>query len=214
MPAFQPVTLRLRKGTPECKALVAAWNQGIDARLEGITCSKAVDAGVLLDVEVGPKDIPVLTRRLKELRKSFPRGVATRLAATLTKRGKLPPMSPTLRAYITTAIWNSTDEAGRPLEELGYGPESLADPTLRRMDGLVVKFLAAAAPYIATGQATSKFSPEERAGYDLWLTQVGSGCTFEEENWGEGTPNLRRIAAELGSLEGLYVGDDGLLYLV
>ena len=76
-----------------------------------------------------------------------------------------------LQAYITAALWSTTDEstpAGGEFLDANYGPEDLAPETLEKMKADCERFQAENAQDIA--------SDLERAGHDFWLTRNAHGC--------------------------------------
>lgn len=223
------VTLRLRKGTPEWHALIAAWNQGIDAHLTAICHSKVEDCGGVLQVDLDPRDLPVLMRRLTELgqeQRAEKHGPfeaiwtgAAALLITLKKRSALPEMTPFLRSYIQAALWNSscneTVNDDRPMDE-HYGPEDLALKTLETMARDCAFFLEKHADDIAAGdckRTAGNYTSEERAAHDLWLTRVGAGVGFWDGDWSE--PHATRMTEtckEMPHVETLYLGNDKKIY--
>jgi hypothetical protein len=116
-------------------------------------------------------------------------------------------------AYAAAAIWSSsTDE--EDLDE--YGIYDLAPETAQQMMDDCVKFQSENADLLENAyEATG--NDEEQAGHDLWLTRAGHGAGFWDGDWDAaydyGTP-LTEAAEAMGQVEGIYVGDDGMLYVV
>jgi hypothetical protein len=111
-----------------------------------------------------------------------------------------------LQAYITAALWSTTDEstpAGGDFLDANYGPEDLAPQTLEKMKADCERFQAENAQDIA--------SDLELAGHDLWLTRNHHGAGFFDGDWPEVGDRLTQ-ACEAYPEVTLYVGDDGLLY--
>ncbi len=133
-----------------------------------------------------------------------------------------------LSAYITAALWSSTDESdesgGEPLDK-HYGESDLAPETLDRMRADCVAFLnhklggrliAIAERLEENGHwslpAGVKCSVMEYAGHDFFLTRCGHGCGYWDGDWPVGIAEaLDTLAREFGTYD-LYVGDDGLIY--
>ena len=123
------------------------------------------------------------------------------------------------RAYITCALWSSTDEStpdGGEFMDANYGPEDLAPATLATMAKECAEFQSAYAELLAQAYdlyAVEEWSPQERAGHDFWLTRNGHGAGF----WARSLPKVLgdalTTAAHLSGTCDLYVGDDGQIYL-
>ncbi len=116
----------------------------------------------------------------------------------------------TLCAYLVTAIWSSTDEAGLPLDDrfdwTHISPESRAE-----MDAELDVFLAKATALLA-GVPNIKWA---QVAHDFWLTRNHHGAGFWDtpERWG-GEAIADQLTAEAQSYgeRDLVVGDDGRLY--
>ena len=112
---------------------------------------------------------------------------------------------PELDAYIECALWSSpsgTDEA-----EFMDGVEAeLAEETVEAMRKDVTAFIAANAGDLLD-------MPPEQTGHDLWLTRNRHGAGFFDRGLGERGERLTRAAQALGERT-LYLGDDGLIYMM
>ncbi len=112
-----------------------------------------------------------------------------------------------LQAYITSALWSSTDESddqgGEPLD-LNYSADDLAPETLAKMTADCAKFL--------TENAADIGDNVSQAGHDFWLTRTRSGVGFwDRDCWPDDGKRLTEAAHGFGEVN-LYVGDDGKIY--
>ena len=89
-------------------------------------------------------------------------------------------------AYITCALWSSTDDDGNPLDD-GRDTDDIAPRALADMQRDCAAFYAANAAHIhcegapqAKGDPTASESEREaaKAGHDFWLTRNGHGTAF------------------------------------
>lgn len=103
-----------------------------------------------------------------------------------------------IAAYIEAAVWADTPDDVPEAE--------LADETRLALERVAGRFFDAHTDAIAAYEEGLV-----QAGHDLWFTQVGHGVGYWE-NHSEAAKHLD-AAAKSKRLEGLYVGDDGLLYL-
>lgn len=110
-----------------------------------------------------------------------------------------------LEGYQECALWSSTDDDGKPLDDSGM---LLAQETLDW-------FLADCGEFLGSideaGIPWRDAMDESTLGFDLWLTRNGHGAGFWGRGLGELGDQLTGAAKLLGSRE-LYVGDDGLIY--
>lgn len=108
------------------------------------------------------------------------------------------------RAYIECAFWSSTGDNDRSLDE-EYCWTDLADETLARIVSDCKSFQE---------QNDLTGYPSKRAGHDFWLTRNGHGAGFWENDFGtpEQCEALTKSSKVFGEC-GLYVGDNGKLYL-
>src|SRR5450755_4057063 len=106
-------------------------------------------------------------------------------------------------AYISAALWSSTDEStpeGGGYMDEKYGPEDLAPETLEKMKADCDKFQAENAQDID--------GRKEQAGHDFWLTRCGHGAGFFDGDWPETGDRLTEACKGYHEIN-LYVGDDG-----
>ena len=113
-------------------------------------------------------------------------------------------------AYITAALWSSTDDNGNPLDGLDA---ELAPETLARMEAVCAKFQAENGELFTVENCSyTGCSVEEYAGHDFWLTRNGHGVGFWDGYWIDpAATRLTDAAHAFGEID-LYVGDDGLIY--
>jgi hypothetical protein len=110
-------------------------------------------------------------------------------------------------AYITAALWSSTDESttqgGEPLDA-NYTAADIASETLERIKADCAMFQAENAEDIAADL--------ERAGHDFWLTRCHSGAGYWDGDWPEPAASRLTDAAHRFGEFTLYIGDDGRIH--
>ncbi|WP_435018559.1 hypothetical protein TA3x_000536 [Tundrisphaera sp. TA3] len=133
-----------------------------------------------------------------------------------------------LAAYVTAALWSSTDDSddsgGEPLDK-NHDESDIAPETLAKMRADCAAFLAhklggrlisIAERLEAEGAwslpAGADCTVLEYAGHDFWLTRNGHGCGFWDGDWPKGiAEGLDKLAHEFGEFD-LCIGDDGLIH--
>ena len=122
-----------------------------------------------------------------------------------------------IAAYVECALWASNDESndngGEPMDK-NYSADDIAPEALATITAECAAF------YNANVQTWSEWWTDERAGHDFWLTRNGHGAGF----WDRFSPHSNEEAAEAGDKlseaaraareRNLYVGDDGLIYIM
>lgn len=123
-------------------------------------------------------------------------------------------------AYITCALWSSTDDLGEPMDD-GRDADDLAPETLAKMQADCAAFYAANEAHIqCDGAPMSRddltASESERkaamAGHDFWLNRNGHGAGFWDGDWPEPAATVLDEASKAAGSCDLYVGDDGAIY--
>ena len=123
-------------------------------------------------------------------------------------------------AYITCALWSSTDDDGEPLDN-GRDVDDIAPDALAEMQRDCAAFYAANAAHIhcegapqAKDDPTASESEREAAmaGHDFWLTRTGHGAGFWDGDWPMPYADLLDKAAQAAGTCDLYVDDDGMIY--
>lgn len=114
-----------------------------------------------------------------------------------------PSLDAFTRQYIETALWSSTDEQGRPLDDT-HGIEALAPLTLLQMRRDADDFQRAHWDDISGDPG--------RAGHDFWLTRNGAGAGFWDGDWPEPAATRLTEASKAYGEFTLYVGDDGRIH--
>jgi len=126
-----------------------------------------------------------------------------------------------IAAYLTTALWSSTDESrddGGDLIDQNYGVSDISPGSLAAMSGDCRNFLTEIGGVIESAIETGKvicgsdFDEWERAGHDFWLTRNGHGAGFWDGDWPEPFAARLTDAAESAGEVNLYIGDDGRVY--
>lgn len=111
------------------------------------------------------------------------------------------------RAYITCALWSSTDEDGQSLDA-DYTADDIAAESLEQMREDVAAFLETA---WETDLDLGPIEPEQ-IGHDLWLTRNHHGAGFWDRGLGDLGDALAALAHPFGESY-LYIGDDGQVYV-
>ena len=106
-------------------------------------------------------------------------------------------------AYITCALWSSTDSNDEPLDK-AYGFADLAESTLQTMIDECRRFQDENGQY---------FQDLGQAGHDLWLTRNHHGAGYWDRGYLDGIGDLLTDRAHAYGSCDLYVGDDGQIYL-
>lgn len=127
-------------------------------------------------------------------------------------------MSQFLNAYITCALWSSTDiseegSIGLPLDD-NYSVEDIAPETLEKMKEDCEDFQSSRVYDLFdknVGILTNGLLSPEKAGHDFWLSRNGHGAGYFDEGLGEIGDRLQKAAKEYGEVN-LYIGDDGKIH--
>lgn len=141
------------------------------------------------------------------------------------------PLEQFLDAYITAALWSTTnsrhtewleanrdnpdaDDAEMPSEFLdgNYTRDDLAPVLLAQMREDCLKFLTANASLLTADNLTRSADPITQAAHDFWLTRCGHGAGFGDGDWVDAVDDQLEAAAEAFGNVDLYVGDDGQIY--
>lgn len=112
-----------------------------------------------------------------------------------------------LEAYVTCALWSSTDEDGTPMDR-DHTPDDIAPDSLDRMAEDVFAFLSSC---WNDGLDLSAIEPAQ-IGHDFWLTRNGHGAGFWDRGLGELGDRLTELAHAHQGCD-LYVGDDGRVHV-
>jgi hypothetical protein len=104
-------------------------------------------------------------------------------------------------SYLEAALWSSTDEDGKPLDD-DYGTDDLAESTLAEMRDdcnrfwrLAGRLIDAPSSYVRRNQYTAR----DMAGHDFWLTRNGHGAGFWDGDWSDwAEPLLTALAGSFG----------------
>ena len=125
-------------------------------------------------------------------------------------------------AYVTTALWSSTDESrddGGDAFDQNYDQDDIAPEAITEMESDCRAFLAIAGDTISTATtqwddiAGVGFDKYGRAGHDFWLTRNGHGAGFWDGDWPENEGSTLTDMAEKFGEVNLYLGDDGAIYI-
>jgi hypothetical protein len=118
-------------------------------------------------------------------------------------------------AYIEAALWSTTDDDEDPLDA-NYDIDDLHQSTLEAAVRDCKKFQAEMAQFIndehRVNKGSGKYSVDELAGHDFWLTREGHGAGFFDGDWSdEADVAMTAKSNEFGQAN-WYVGDDGKIY--
>lgn len=117
------------------------------------------------------------------------------------------------KAYITAALWSSTDNAEDPLED--YSITDLAPETFDHIKMECEKFQSDNADLLSEAYDlythSSEWTHQEQAGHDFWLTRNGHGAGFWDRGLGEIGTKLTAASKACGECD-IYVGDDNQIY--
>jgi hypothetical protein len=108
------------------------------------------------------------------------------------------------RAYLTCALWSSTDENDRPFDD-DNTIEDFAPDALKQAQEDCKAFASDNADDLADIDSA-------QAGHDFWLTRNRHGAGFWDRGLGEIGKRLTDAAHAYGSCD-VYRGDDDLIYL-
>ncbi len=108
-------------------------------------------------------------------------------------------------AYVGAALWSSTGDDARPLDE-NHDASDIAPDTLTKMRADCDAF------YAATEDTLADCEDFAQAGHDFWLTRCGHGAGFWDGDWPDKQgAKLTKAAKRFGNVD-LYIGDDGLIH--
>jgi hypothetical protein len=116
--------------------------------------------------------------------------------------------------YVECALWSETDESdpetgGAPLDE-NYGEEDIAPEALAEMRKDCDNFCDENAGMLKEA-ADAHGRPADHLGHDFMLSRNGHGTGFWDRGLGHIGDDLHKAAKVYGT-QGLYVGDDSLIY--
>lgn len=112
-------------------------------------------------------------------------------------------------AYLEAALWSSTDEDGRPLDD-EYDISDFAPEAIRSAAEDCTDFQEANEDDL--DEIAEQFGASDaQNGHDFWLTRNRHGAGFWDRGYGAAGRRLTDAAHVYGSVD-LYVGDDGQVY--
>lgn len=112
------------------------------------------------------------------------------------------------QAYVTAALWSSTDDAGDPLDR-NYSVSDIAPGTLEKMVADCARFQA---ENETPEYDNSQYSDSELAGHDFWLTRNRHGAGFWDGDISEEIgKRLTEASHAFGEFD-LYIGDDNQIH--
>lgn len=114
-------------------------------------------------------------------------------------------------AYVTCALWSSTDDNGEPLDA-NYSRDDIGAQSLAEMERECRDFYDSALALHAPEYGHPEYSDDALAGHDFWLTRNGHGAGFWDRGLGDVGDKLTAACKPYGPCD-LYVGDDGIVVL-
>ena len=108
-------------------------------------------------------------------------------------------------AYVSCALWSSTDDCGNPLDDT-FSDSDIAPETFQQMRGGVSGFIGANSENLAASGLG-----DSQIGHDFWLARNRHGAGFWDRGLGAIGDALSDAAHAYGSVD-LYAGDDGRVY--
>lgn len=111
--------------------------------------------------------------------------------------------------YISTALDDLAAFSGEEMQPGDYEAADFGIGTREKMEEDCRKFFEDNYDILKSLYGTRLSSH----GYDFWLTRNGHGAGFWDRGYGEAGDKLSKAADAFGVCD-LYVGDDGLLYIV
>lgn len=112
-------------------------------------------------------------------------------------------------AYITCALWSSTDEStpqgGEPLDK-NYDASDIAP-------GSLLKIIEVCQDFQTHQVELLSGIDDKQAGHAFWLTRNGHGAGFWDRDLGEVGDALTKACKEYSECN-IYVGDDGRLHVM
>ena len=108
--------------------------------------------------------------------------------------------------YLETALWSSMDDSDIPLDS-SYTTDDIAPETLIALRADCDAF------YDANQETIDKYDAET-CGHDFWLTRNGHGAGFWDGDYPNEDGDKLTAASKIYGGVNLYVGDDGLIYVL
>lgn len=109
-------------------------------------------------------------------------------------------------AYITCALWASTDSEGEPLDAV-HTVDDITDEAKASMRSDCNGFYHSYDVQRYLAEAYKTGYTDSQAGHDFWLTRNGHGAGFWDRGLGTAGVMLTDNAKAFGSSD-LYIGDD------
>ena len=110
------------------------------------------------------------------------------------------------KAYLTCALWSSSDDNDEPFDS-SYGINHIAPEDVMEAEKDCRNFCEENKALLEKSGLD-----ETRIGHDFWLTRNGHGAGFWDRDLGETGDKLTEACEAYGEA-GLYLGDDGLIYI-
>lgn len=117
-------------------------------------------------------------------------------------------------AYVTAALWSSTDGDDTPLDN-EHTAENIDAETTDKMRADCERFQAINTTLLSRyyeALPLTDWTPEAQAGHDLWLSRNGHGAGFFDRNVPKAIKDALQDSARAFGTYDLYVGDDGVVY--
>lgn len=117
-------------------------------------------------------------------------------------------MNKILASYLTTALWSSTQDNGKPFDD-GFSIENFSPESVKSAEKEINDFLSLLE---SENILWEEEITESSFGHDFWLTRNRHGAGFWDRGLGTLGKKLTEWAHTFGSSD-VYLGDDGKVYL-
>jgi hypothetical protein len=121
-----------------------------------------------------------------------------------------PGLAPCFEGYVEAALFASTDDEGRPLDE-NFSRSDFSPESLNQMYDDCDKFIEDNQEDISEFMDVTGKSMED-VGHDFFLTRCGHGAGFWDRGAGAVGERLSKAAKDCGHQD-VYVGDEGELHV-
>lgn len=117
-----------------------------------------------------------------------------------------------VRAYLQTALWNTTDnsrdDGGDPLNN-NWSVSDCSEALIKQAESDLDNFYAYVQE-VAPDAYVALCDDEKHAAHDFWLSRNGHGAGFFDGDYDGHENTLQSAAKTFGSVD-LYVDDDGMI---
>lgn len=115
-------------------------------------------------------------------------------------------------SYLKTALWASTDDNGRPLEDK-YDIDDIAPESLKIIVNDCKAFQEDNQSLLASRHLLKRCCPLSQGGHDFFLTRNRHGAGFWDGDWKDDAGKILTQSAKVYGSQDVYIGDDGKLHV-